>query len=321
MSFQSDQEALRVWFLQTKRSFPWREEITPYKVLISEVMLQQTRADVVVDYFNRWMRLFPTVESLAGASIDEVLKAFEGLGYYSRARNLHKAAQSLIKEFPNTYEGLLAVEGIGPYTANAILSFAFHKPVIAMDANVQRVLSRYFATHDLKWAKIEAEKKMSQIHSHEIAEGLIELGAVICTKSPACFNCPLQKGCKAFQQNQIEQFPLLKKRKESVTVYKKVLLHHFQGRFGVCRQPKGGLFADLYMFMEESVEGRYPTEPPFKEVRASATCYRFFLFPLVVENIEPIEGVEYLTLDECLKRSFTSGHRKILHQMVKSSEF
>ncbi len=307
----TDQESLRDWFLATKRSFPWREAITPYKVLIAEVMLQQTRADVVVPYFARWMQLFPSIECLASAPIEEVLKAWEGLGYYSRARNLHRAAEKLLDGFPKTYEELLQIPGVGPYTANAILSFAFHEPVIAIDANVERVFARFFATSRPKDLKISVQVS----DPHEISEALIELGATVCGKKPACDECPLASSCVALREGTIAQFPVMKKRLASIAVHKKVLIHRFQNRFGVYRRPKGELFADLYMFAEESVDDAKKVATPFKVVHATATCYRFHLAPVLVEQSKPLPQLEYLTLEECLKVPFTAGHRKILLQI------
>ncbi len=323
MSFKTDQESLRKWFLAAKRDLPWRQNPNPYSVLVSEVMLQQTRADVVVDYFKRWMQQFPTVMELAKAPVESVLKAWEGLGYYSRARNLHEAAKKLLRGFPTDYDGWIAVSGIGPYTANAILSFAYHRPVIAMDANVQRVLSRYFETFDLKWAEQEATRDLSSKNPQEIAEGLIELGATICAKKPFCELCPLQKGCRSFLNHTTEIYPVKKILKKPKLVHKKVILYQHEDRFGIYKAKPGELFADLYRFYELDLDKNTyqqlldePLAHPFTEVRASATTYRFFLFPCLEKTPLLINGLEFFTLSECLKLPFTSGHRKILHQLV-----
>jgi A/G-specific adenine glycosylase len=327
MSFKTDQESLRKWFLATKRDLPWRENPSPYSVLISEVMLQQTRADVVVDYFKRWMQQFPAVSELAKAPVESVLKAWEGLGYYSRARNLHEAAKRLQEGFPIDYDGWIKVSGIGPYTANAILSFAYHQPVIAMDANVQRVLSRYFETFDLKWAQQEATTDLSNHNPQEIAEGLIELGATICAKKPFCELCPLQKGCRSFLNKTTEQYPAKKILKKPKSVHKKVVLYQYGDRFGIYKGKPGELFADLYRFYELDVDMEAYCQllgegqgHPFKEVRASATSFRFFLFPCLEKTSVLIDGLEFFTLSECLKLPFTSGHKRILHQLVEYNE-
>jgi A/G-specific adenine glycosylase len=324
MSFKTDQESLRKWFLETKREFPWRNQITPYKVWISEVMLQQTRADVVVDYFERWMQLFPTIQDLKNAPLESVLKAWEGLGYYSRARNIHKAAESLASHFPMDYSSLISIKGIGAYTADAILSFAFHEKVIAMDANVERVLSRYFALHDLKEIKKRAEGDLSPLHPFEIAEALIELGATVCKKKPECENCPLSKGCLAYKNGSIPQYPLAKKRKQTQEVFIEVQIYQYKELFGVNKKGKNELFQDLYLFHENRVSEEIFLEITakslFKKVVATATFYRFHLIANLIEIDQPIEGLEFLSLKECLKKSFSSGHKRILHQLVSMKE-
>lgn len=323
MSFKTDQESLRTWFLASKRALPWRENPNPYRVLVSEVMLQQTRADVVIDYFNRWMQQFPTVQELAEASIETVLKAWEGLGYYSRARNLHQAAKTLLSGFPTDYQGWINIKGIGPYTANAILSFAYHQPVVAMDANVQRVLSRYFETFDLKWAEKEATKDLSRENPEEIAEGLIELGATICTSKPFCELCPLKKGCRSFFNHTVANYPAKKILKKPKSVYKKVILFQYENKFGVYRAKPKELFADLYRFFEKDLSPHaYQNliyeqhQSPFKEVRSTATTFQFFLFPVIEKTGFLNQELEFYTLTECLKLPFTSGHKKILHQLL-----
>ena len=145
-------EKLHEWFQENQRSFPWRQAPTPYQVWISEVMLQQTRAIVVIDYFNRWMKAFPDIFSLTRATLEEVIKAWEGLGYYSRARNMHKAAELIVKrwngQLPDQREDLEDIPGLGPYTIGAILAFGFHQKAVALDGNVLRVLSRYFCIEE-----------------------------------------------------------------------------------------------------------------------------------------------------------------------------
>lgn len=320
MSFKTDQESLRKWFLETKREFPWRKEITPYRVWISEVMLQQTRADVVVEYFNRWMRLFPTIQDLKKAPIETVLKAWEGLGYYSRARNIHKAAEILSETFPEDFHSLTAIKGIGPYTADALLSFAFQKKVIAVDANVDRVLSRYYASTDLKECKRRGEEELSSYRPFEIAEALIELGATICKKKADCALCPLAQGCQAYKGGVVDNFLSTKKRKEAQKVYKEVHLYEHKNLFGIRKKGEKELFRDLYLFQEEEISEKeflaLCKQGPFKMVTATATFYRFHL----IANIKKLdafkEDLEFFTLEECLKRPFSSGHRKILHQLA-----
>ncbi len=146
--FLADAHKLYHWFAVNKRNFPWRKDKTPYAVWVAEVMLQQTRAAVVVEYFIRWMKRFPTVESLANAPIEEVIKLWEGLGYYQRARNLHQGAKQVVDLYggmvPQDKEKLFQIQGLGPYTVSAILAFAFGEKKVPIDGNIKRVFSRYF---------------------------------------------------------------------------------------------------------------------------------------------------------------------------------
>lgn len=197
------------WYHGQKRDLPWRRHRNPYYIWISEIMLQQTRVDTVIPYFNRFIERFPTVESLADAPEEDVLKCWEGLGYYSRARNLQHAAKQ-VKELyggqvPNDRDAVFALKGVGPYTAGAILSIAFNRPEPAVDGNVMRVLSRYFLLED-DIAKGPTRVKMERLAAELIPEGeaahfnqaLMELGALVCTpKSPRCLTCPVMEHCAA----------------------------------------------------------------------------------------------------------------------------
>ncbi|MRN55544.1 A/G-specific adenine glycosylase [Paenibacillus monticola] len=197
------------WYQGQKRDLPWRRHRNPYYIWISEIMLQQTRVDTVIPYFNRFIERFPTVEALADAPEEDVLKCWEGLGYYSRARNLQHAAKQ-VKELhggqvPNDRDAVFSLKGVGPYTAGAILSIAFNRPEPAVDGNVMRVLSRYFLLED-DIAKGPTRVKMEYLAAELIPEGeamhfnqaLMELGALVCTpKSPRCLPCPVMEHCAA----------------------------------------------------------------------------------------------------------------------------
>lgn len=197
------------WYHGQKRDLPWRRHRNPYYIWISEIMLQQTRVDTVIPYFNRFIERFPTVESLADAPEEDVLKCWEGLGYYSRARNLQHAAKQVKEEYggqvPDDRDAVFSLKGVGPYTAGAILSIAFNRPEPAVDGNVMRVLSRYFLIED-DIAKGPTRVKMERLAAELIPEGeashfnqaLMELGALICTpKSPRCLPCPVMEHCSA----------------------------------------------------------------------------------------------------------------------------
>lgn len=215
--FPTDQ--LLDWFHDNKRTMPWRSSSDPYKIWVSEIMLQQTRVDQAEPYFNRFIDAFPTVYDLAEASQQEVLKIWEGLGYYSRARHLHHAAKKVVEEFdgnlPNTYEEITELKGVGPYTAAAILSIAFQKPFAAVDGNIIRVLARYFGIEqDVRSSKTKnkiqdlADSLIDERQPGDFNQSLMELGAMVCTpKNPTCYECPLQAGCAANQQLKTEVIP------------------------------------------------------------------------------------------------------------------
>jgi A/G-specific adenine glycosylase len=214
------------WFSSNQRTMPWRSNRTPYRVWISELMLQQTRVDQVIPYFDRFMLRFPTLQSLATASQEDVLKQWEGLGYYSRARNLHKAAQIIFKDrdghFPCTAEEIIQLPGIGSYTAAAIGSLAFNLDLAVLDGNVIRVLSRLFAyTKDTRTTT--AKKELQQWADELLVEGaagnyneaMMELGATVCLpKNPDCAACPLACVCLGFESGRPTDYPVKAPKKK-----------------------------------------------------------------------------------------------------------
>lgn len=340
-------DSLLVWFEYNQRSLPWRENRTPYRVWVSETMLQQTRAVVVVDYFERWMEALPTLEDLAQADLKTVLKLWEGLGYYSRARNLHFGAQQIVKdyngEFPNTLEQLLSIKGIGPYTASAILAFAFSKNVVALDGNVKRVLSRYFgiksditkaegASAINAAAKVVAEKGASW----KLAEALIELGALVCLPSPNCAACPLSESCSAKIANKQNMLPIKKKRAKTERLKRLAFIFEHKGYLLVKKNAQGKVMADLYEFPYIEVE-KEPTNDKVLDLcrhrfRASVIGYnrldnckhtftRFHveLFPyfLACDRFFHPDGYCWHSLEEIKELTFSSGHRRILEDLLK----
>jgi A/G-specific adenine glycosylase len=216
---QQIQERLLAWSRTHRRDLPWRGERDPYRIWVSEVMLQQTQVKTVIPYYHRFLSRFPILHSLAEADLDEVLKAWEGLGYYARARNLHQAARRVMKDhggqLPADQDALLALPGIGPYTVGALLSLAFGQDAAVLDGNVRRVLSRLFAidsdprsaaTRKRLWNLAEALLPPGQAASFN--EALMDLGATVCTsRDPRCGECPLSEGCQGVQQRNPERYP------------------------------------------------------------------------------------------------------------------
>lgn len=224
-----DAKKLAQWFLENSRPLPWRASKDPYKIWISEIMLQQTTVTAVIPYFHRFIESLPNVKALAQANLEDIYKLWAGLGYYSRARSLHKAALELVKlkSFPKTYEELIKLPGFGDYTSRAVSSQAFGQRAGVVDGNVIRVLSRRFGLK-VEWWKTKEKKLLQEIADHFVQkedpsvvnQALMELGSTICTpQSPSCFLCPMNKNCVAYHEDLIAKLPLKKKRKESEIWY------------------------------------------------------------------------------------------------------
>jgi len=323
------------WFLEHQRDLPWRESKTPYRVWISEVMLQQTQVAVVIPYFNSWMQKFPTVQALAKASLDEVIKAWEGLGYYSRARNLHKAAQIVMKEFqgelPSTYEALDKLPGFGPYTIGAVLSFAFQKRAAAVDGNVVRVLSRFFASDKVCAQRQHYEALTLAVLSEEqpwvTMEGLIELGAKVCQRAPKCSECPLIDQCQAYRQGQTEDFPLKRKRPQTICLERQVAVVHWKDEILVRQEKEGKVMAGLYEFPYALLNERLALDLTLKKrrelplVKHGFTRYNATLYPTIYESLEKknLDGFEWKKWHELILLPFSSGHRRILKELKSLS--
>lgn len=254
------------WYRARARILPWREDPEPYRVWVSEIMLQQTRVEAVKPYFKRFMDAFPTIRSLAQAEDDYLMKMWEGLGYYNRARNLKAAACRVCEEYggslPASYEELLKLPGIGSYTAGAIASIAFQIPMPAVDGNVLRVISRVLADRrDIRSAsvKTDIEGQLRQIMPKDKAssynQGLIEIGALVCIPGgePKCSECPLASLCLTGKGGLWREIPFKSPPKARKVEEKTVLLLECEGRYAIRKRPSRGLLASLYEF--PSLEG------------------------------------------------------------------
>lgn len=265
--------ALLDWFARHARPLPWRRTTDPYAIWVSEVMLQQTQVATVIPYWERWMQTLPTLYALAQANETQVLKLWEGLGYYRRARHLHAAARFLVQHhggrFPDTPDDLLALPGIGRYTAGALLSIAFNQPTPVLDGNVQRVLCRVHAlpgnprtpaTHKVLWrlaqAWVEKADALGKKYPHRypracsaLNQALMELGAVVCTpRQPQCPACPLRHACCARAAGQTEKFPLRARRPALRRRFTLAAVVEHHGKVLVRQRPAGGVNGGLWEF-------------------------------------------------------------------------
>lgn len=251
---------LKQWYLREKRSLPWRETRDPYQIWVSEVILQQTRVDQGLPYYHRFLKAFPNVKKLAAASETAVLKLWEGLGYYSRARNMHAAAQYVSKElkgqFPNNFKDLQQLKGIGPYTAAAIASFAFDEPVAVCDGNVMRVLSRLYAS-DADISKPAGQKVLSNLAQELIPEkeaalfnqAIMEFGALHCVpKQPDCLNCPLKSLCKGFALDIQHELPIKTGKVSKTNRYLNYFILINDGGYWIKERVGKGIWQGLYEF-------------------------------------------------------------------------
>ncbi len=349
MNPQFDQQALITWFEEEKRDLPWRHDPTPYQVWISEVMLQQTQIATVIPYYERWMRELPTLKHLAQAPLEHVIKLWEGLGYYSRARNLHSAAKYILEhhqgEIPQDPVLLAKIKGIGPYTLGAILSFAFHQRHPAVDGNVMRVLSRYFKIEaDIGSPKTQrhirdlAESILPHKQSWVMTEALIELGATVCKKVPNCLQCPLRTSCQAFRHGITAQLPYKSKKIKIKHLVRAVAVIHAQDKFLVRQVQEGQIMSGLHEFPYMEIE-QLPFElprlqswiqeqlglktsyvQPLKETRHTFTTYQVKLLPFHFSCKTPLPVTQYkwLTMEELIQLAFPSGHRFIFSEIRTS---
>ncbi|TDQ33748.1 A/G-specific adenine glycosylase [Aureibacillus halotolerans] len=349
VSFQED---LITWFLAEQRDLPWRKDQTPYKVWLSEIMLQQTRVDTVIPYFNRFVSSFPTLEALAQADEQDVLKHWEGLGYYSRARNFQSAVREIVSTYggnvPADKKSFQALKGVGPYTAGAVLSIAFNKAEPAVDGNVLRVFSRLFAIADdiaeektRKAFEAVVATVMDKERPSEFNQGVMELGAIVCTpKKPTCLICPVRAHCQAYATGQEDVLPVKKKKKKAKEKHMTALvITDENGDWLIHKRPSQGLLANLWEFPNcetvnraqlqkdqamHWVEEEYHIHVEVNEHLLSVK----HAFSHLVWNIDVFhaslqtpfegrEGLQFVSEEEILQYPFSVSHQKILHHIIE----
>ena len=258
------QTKLLQWFKKNKRDLPWRKNRDPYAIWVSEIMLQQTQVPTVIPYYIKFLKTFPTVHHLAKASLSKVLKVWEGLGYYARARNLHQASKIISNHFngkiPDNLKDLLSLPGVGRYTAGAILSIAFNQEVPILDGNVKRVLSRLFAvsghpkkTEEFLWPL--SESLIPKGSPGAFNQALMDLGSMTCTpKNPDCLSCPLKNLCQGYLSGKPESYPLrsVKKKVPHIEAIAAVIQKH--GKVLLRQRPPKGLLGGLWEFPNWKIE-------------------------------------------------------------------
>jgi A/G-specific adenine glycosylase len=370
--------ALLDWFAANARDLPWRRTDDPYAVWVSEIMLQQTQVKTVIPFWERWLRELPTIESAAKASSAKIHKLWEGLGYYTRVRNLQKAAQQIVAQqrsrrrrgdesqtknkleaphvvsykFPENFDDVLALPGIGRYTAGAICSIAFNQPTPILDGNVVRVLTRIFGiaenpkekqTNARLWQLAEELVKHSSLatrHSSlscsHLNQSLMELGALVCTpRNPRCLICPVQKLCVAFKKNRVEELPNLVEREAATARHFIALVVEHNGKFLVRQRPAGAVNAHLWEFPNlESTNAKpdvknickdflciaQPEVQPLCTVKHSITRYRIRLQAFTVsleKKPKKTDGV-WKTPAQMQSLAFTAAHKKLASAAAKS---
>ncbi len=350
MAEQGPDHHLRVkllaWYDQNARILPWRAvspaRMDPYKVWLSEIMLQQTTVAAVKDYFLKFTRLWPTVEALAAAPLDDVLKAWAGLGYYARARNLHKCAKTVVAElgsiFPDEIDQLLKLPGVGPYTAGAISAIAFDKPFAAVDGNVERVISRLDAIEarlpeSKPQIKTRAQSLMSDHRAGDFVQALMDLGATICTpKSPNCLICPWMEDCKGRKLGIAATLPR-KIAKKAIPTRKghayfalnskgEVLLRRRteKGLLGGMTEVPGSDWAAIQPDMRPPIPAQWKKRPGI--VEHTFTHFHLEVTVWVAENVEavvPDETFRWVPLSEVDGEALPTVMRKIIAHALSSS--
>lgn len=355
MNEKSIEQSLLAWFARNARDLPWRRTRDPYAIWVSEIMLQQTQVKTVLPYWERWMRELPDVAALARAKTETLHKFWEGLGYYTRVRNMHKAARFVIERhggrFPEDFEQVLELPGIGRYTAGAICSIAFNQPRPILDGNVVRVLSRLFgipgntrqaATRARLWRTAEdlvlrAVKRASgkRRHASDFNQALMELGALVCTpRQPRCDACPVAQCCVAYREGRVQELPRLSPRVRATPRRFVAFVAQHRSRFLVRQRPAGVVNAHLWEFPNVEVQ---PDDSDVKgaacralglmpkalealcTIKHSITRYRITLEVLQADNFLPGGAVQakgrWLTRKEMGRLAFASAHKRILRHL------
>jgi A/G-specific adenine glycosylase len=339
------------WYDKHKRDLPWRSTKDPYKIWVSEMMLQQTTVATVIPFYTRWFKLFPTVSSLSKAPIQKILKAWQGLGYYARARNLHKAAQIVHKEYagilPRNADHVRRLPGFGPYSTGSVLSIAYDMPLTIIDANVRRVVMRLLAIqgHADNTKDSGIERYLREVFPSKRAgdfnQGLMELGALVCrSNEPLCIQCPVSRFCMAFERGIQEIIPTPKKKIiQDISAVIAIIVHG--NKYLIQQRPATGLLAGLWEFpggkiMSGETRAKALAREVKEEIGASVVSSKFlfnvthfytqfrvklFVYRCGVE-IPPKQGsrLKWVTLKEIHRYPMPSGSAKIVQRLESQKD-
>ncbi|CAN5304245.1 A/G-specific adenine glycosylase [soil metagenome] len=340
------------WYQRNKRDMPWRNTSDPYRIWISEIMLQQTRVDTVIPYYERFLDAFPAVEDLAEADQQQVLKLWEGLGYYSRARNMHKAAMEVINKLdgviPDTYKELIKLKGVGPYTAAAISSIAYKEKRAVVDGNVIRVLSRYYGIKDdIRRSAVKneiqelADAIIPEDYPGDFNQAVMELGATVCTpKNPDCAYCPLSVNCFAFNSVETEIIPYKSPKKKVPHHQIGVgIITDRKGRLLIALRPDDVMLGGLWEFpggkqkadesikqtvsreLEEELDVEVKVNNKFMEVKHAYSHFKITLhaYWCTIEFGTPkpksSSALEWVTIEEINKFPFPKANKMLIEKL------
>ena len=309
-------ETLISWYDDHKRDLPWRGETDPYKIWVSEIILQQTRVQQGWDYYHRFLDNFPNVKTLAEADEEKVLKVWQGLGYYSRARNMHAAAREIMAEhhgiFPQTYDKIRSLKGIGNYTAAAITSIAFHLPYPAVDGNVIRIVSRIFGICDdvtqptvLKRITAICETEIDPAQPGVFNQAAMDFGAMQCVpRNPKCDGCPFQSNCYAFKNNLTDTLPIKKKKGESKHRFFHFTIYLSDNQTIIEKRTSSDIWKNMYQFpLTETDSEKWPEKPVFvtREVLSHQIIHAAYYVKNVKKLPKTAENQSVIDFDEIEK--------------------
>jgi A/G-specific adenine glycosylase len=331
--------------LHGRHDLPWQNTTDPYAIWISEIMLQQTQVSAVIGYYQKFMARFPTIEALANATQDEVLQHWSGLGYYSRARNLHNAAQTIMDQhggqFPQDFPTIQTLSGIGRSTAAAIASFAFSQVQTILDGNVKRVLARHFAVTGWPSSpKVEkalwilAESLLPETDMVAYTQGLMDLGATLCSRTkPKCASCPLNSSCEAYKQNRVSELPTPKQKKTIPEKYITMLIFRQGNEVLLEKRPPSGIWGGLWSFPETEAKDFFAelshdkfgmnvvVNQPLPILSHSFTHFKLHIQPqplLLLKQFSQVReyGHVWLSIEDAIGAAIPTPVRKILQSML-----